>query len=79
MELVKKYFPFSFMEKEDASNLALALLIYLVAALAVSIVMWALGWIPFIKFIIWIAGGIAELYVVAGIAFAFLDFFKVLK
>lgn len=79
MELVKKIFPFSFMEKEDASQLALALLIYLVAALAVSLVMWVLGWIPIVKVLIWIAGGIAELYVVAGIAFTFLDFFKLLK
>ena len=79
MELLKKYFPLSFTEKKDLPALAVVLLFYLIALLAVGIVIWILNLIPVVCYIGWVIGSVAEAYVVAGAVLAALDYFKVIK
>lgn len=79
MELLKKYFPLSFTEKKDMPGLAVVLLFYLIALLAVGIVIWILNLIPVVCYIGWVIGSVAEAYVVAGAVLAALDYFKVIK
>ena len=79
MELLKKYFPLSFTEKKDLPALAVVLLFYLIALLAVGIVIWILNLIPVVCYIGWGIGSVAEAYVVAGAVLAALDYFKVIK
>ena len=79
MELLKKYFPLSFTEKKDLPALAVVLLLYLVALLAVGVVIWILNLIPIVKIIGWILGSVAEAYVLGGAVLAALDYFKVIK
>lgn len=79
MELLKKYFPLSFTEKKDLPSLAVVLLFYLVALLAVGIVIWILNLIPVVCYIGWVIGSVAEAYVAAGAVLAALDYFKVIK
>lgn len=79
MELLKKYFPLSFTEKKDLPALTVVLLFYLVALLAVGIVIWVLNLIPVVCYIGWVIGSVAEAYVVAGAVLTALDYFKVIK
>ena len=79
MELLKKYFPMSFTDKKDLPSLVVILLFHLVALLAVGLVIWLLNLIPFVRILGWIAGSVAEAYVVGGAVLAALDYFKIIK
>ena len=79
MELLKKYFPMSFTDKKDLPSLVVILLFHLVAMLAAGLVIWLLNFIPFVRILGWIAGSVAEAYVVGGAVLAALDYFKVIK
>ena len=79
MDMLKKYFPLSFTEKKDMPALVVILLFYLVAMLAVGVFIWILNLIPIVSIIGWVIGSVAEVYVVTGIVFATLDYFKLIK
>lgn len=79
MELLKKYFPFSFTEKNTLSSLVVILMYYLVAMMVAGLIFWIMSLIPIVDIIGWIIGPIAELYLVGGAVLAALDYFKILK
>lgn len=79
MDMIKAYFPFSF-DNKDVKTLLIKIAIYLVLGLIVSLVCSLIGLIPFIGPIIgWLVGTVVDLYCLAGIVFAVLDYFKILK
>lgn len=79
MDALKKYFPFSFAEKKDVVALVINVLIYLVVGALIGVVIKLLAWVPILGWIIGIAGGLVDLYIVIGVVLSFLDYFKVLK
>ena len=79
METLKKYFPFSFTDKKDVSDLIIRTIIYVVVAAAVGIVLGIIGKIPFVGILIHVIGTAFDLYVTATIVLMFLHYFKVIK
>lgn len=80
MDMIKKFFPFSFNFKEkDTNGLIVSIVIYIVLMLVSGVAMWLLGFIPLVNILTGIIGWIIEIYAVAGIVFAVLNFFNVLK
>ena len=78
MDILKMIFPFSFKAK-DSNGLVAAIIVYVVIAVAGAILLALLSKIPFIGVVFGILGGVVDLYAVAGIIFAVLDYTKVLK
>ena len=87
MELLKKFFPISFKYKNDGKDLAIGIIIYVVAAILAGVLIWLAtaitGWIPGVGDIIgWLLGivsSIVGLYALAGIVIEVLVFAKVIK
>lgn len=80
MDMVKKFFPFSFNFKtKDTNGLVVSIIIYVVAMLLSGVAMWLLGFIPVVNILTGIVGWIIEVYCVAGIVLSVLKFFDVLK
>lgn len=79
MDALKKYFPFSFTEKKDVVALVINVILYLIVGALIGIIIKLLAWIPILGWIIGIAGGLVDLYVLIGVVLSFLDYFKVLK
>lgn len=79
METLKKYFPLSFKEKGEISRLFIDILLYLAIALGVGLVMWIFSGIPVLNWMFGMIGVLAEVYVVAGIALAAVDYLKIVK
>lgn len=79
MDMIKAYFPFSF-DTKDVKTLLIKIAVYIVLELIVGLVCGLIGLIPLIGGIIgWLIGGVVGLYCLAGIVFAVLDYFKILK
>lgn len=78
METLKKIFPFSFGVK-DVASLVIKILIYIVVGAVIGFVLSVLGKIAIIGLIIRLVGTLVEIYILAGIVIAVLDFCKVLK
>ena len=78
MDMLKKFFPFSFNAK-DIGNLIIHIIIYLVAGVVGGWVLGLIGIIPFIGLITDLIGKLLGLYCLIGIALAVLDYFKLLK
>ena len=79
MENLKKYFPFSFTDKKDVSDLIIRTVIYVVVAAAVGLVLSVIGKIPFIGILVSVIGTAFDLYITATIVLMFLHYFKVIK
>ena len=79
MNLLKKYFPFSFRKKPETKELIIDILIYVIAGAIAGAVIGVLGQIKLIGWIFKIVGGVAELYVIAGIVLTVLDYKNLLK
>ena len=79
MNLLKKYFPFSFRKKPETKELIIDILIHVIAGAIVGAVIGIFANIPVIKLITGLAGTIAELYVIAGIVLTIMDYKKLLK
>lgn len=86
MDMLKKFFPYSFGAK-DTNSLVVKIVVYVVAAVLAGVVLWLAGaltgWIPVLGGIIGtllgIVGWVIEVYVVIGIVLLLLDYFKVIK
>ncbi len=78
MDMLKKFFPFSFGVK-DVANLIVKILIYIVAGAVIGFVIGILSNIPIVNLVTGIVGTLVEIYITAGIVIAILDFCKVLK
>ncbi len=78
METLKKLFPFSFGVK-DVATLIIKILIYVVVGAVLGFVLVILGKIPVVGLLTGIVGTLVEIYLLAAIVIAILDFCKVLK
>ena len=86
MDMLKKFFPYSFGAK-DVTALVIKIIVYVVAMVAGGLLLGLIGlisgWIPVLGAIIgWILGAIGtviEVYCVIGIVLSILDYLKVLK
>ena len=78
MELLKTLFPLSFGIK-DVANLIIKILIYLVIGVVVGFVLGLFSLVPVLGLIFSLLRAIVNLYLLAAIVIAILDFCKVLK
>lgn len=79
MDLLKKFFPFSFTTKNDITALVVNIIIYLAAGVLIGFAIKLVSIIPLIGFIVGLVGGVVDLYILIGIILSCLDYFKVLK
>ena len=79
MDMLKKFFPFSFKAKNNVAALVINLILYIVIGAVIGIVIGLLAAIPLVGIIIGIVGGLIDLYVLIGIVLSILDYLKVLK
>ena len=79
MDILRKFFPFSFIPKKDVAALVVNLIIYIVVGAVIVIVVGLLSKLPLIGFLISIAGSLISLYITIGIVLSVLDFLKILK
>lgn len=79
MELLKTVFPFSFQPKKDVAALVINILIYLAVGLVASLLIGLLSKINVLGLIVSLVGGLADLYVTAGVVLSVLDYTKVIK
>lgn len=78
MDMLKKIFPLSF-GASDVANLIIKILIYVVAGAVFGAIIGFFGGIPLIGMIVSIVCSLIDIYCLAGIVIAVLDFLKVLK
>lgn len=78
MDTLKKLFPYSF-NAEDVASLVIKIIVYLVVGAIAGFVIGIFGKLPLIGIIASLVGALAEIYILAGIIIAVLDFLKVLK
>jgi hypothetical protein len=85
MDMLKKFFPFSFNVKEkDITNLVVSIIIYVVAGVVVGLILGLIGSILGNLFFLlgWIVGipnTLFGLYCLLGIVISVLNFFNILK
>lgn len=72
MDMLKKYFPLAFKEKDGIVGLVINIIIHLFANAVAGLIIWLL---PFIAFL----GGIIGLYFTVSVVLSILDYFKILK
>ncbi|MBQ7888367.1 MAG: hypothetical protein IJ356_01255 [Erysipelotrichaceae bacterium] len=79
MEMLKKYFPFSFTEKKDIAAVIVNVLLHIVAGWVIGIVLGIAGILPVIGWVTGLAGALVEVYLFAGMVLSVLDYLKLLK
>ena len=78
MEMLKKFFPYSF-GAQDVAALVIKILVYIVVGTVAGFIIGLLGTIHIIGLIFSLIGALVELYVLAGVVIAVLDYLKILK
>lgn len=78
MNTLKKFFPLSF-GVNDLASLIIKIIIYLVLGAVIGFVLSIILFVPIINLLVGLAGTLAEIYILAGIVIAILDFCKVIK
>ena len=79
MDMLKKYFPYSFTEKKDVAALIINIIAYVVVGAVIGAVIGFLSGTPLVGWIIGILGTLVEIYVAAGIIISVLDYLKIIK
>ena len=79
MELLKKLWPFSFVNKKDVAALVINVIIHVLADVIIGVLIGVLVGIPVVGIIFSLLGSIIGIYITAGIVFTFLDYFKVFE
>ena len=86
MDMLRKFFPFSFKEKKDIAALIINVLLYIVAGVVIGFVLGLLGLLgaipvvgAILALVLGLVSSIVELYILVGIVLSFLDYFKVIK
>lgn len=81
MDTIKKLFPYSFTKKEDVKSLVINIVLHIVAAIVINVITTVLhivlGFLPLVGWLLSIVGGIVGLYLLVGIIFSLLNYFKV--
>lgn len=78
MDILKKVFPFSFGVK-DVASLIIKILVYIVVGVVIGFALFLLAHIPIVNLVVGLVGALVEIYLLAGIVIAILDFCNVLK
>lgn len=78
MEMLKKFFPYSFGAK-DIKELIIKIIVMVVVDAIAGVLIGILALIPIVGIIVGLVGGLVGLYFLIGIVLAILDYFKVLK
>ncbi|MBR2908090.1 MAG: hypothetical protein IKC26_09850 [Clostridia bacterium] len=87
MDTLKKFWPYAFKERTEGGQLAIAIIIYLVASIiagaVIGLATMLVAWIPvvgaLVGWLLGVVGSLVGLYCFAGLIFAILSFCKVLK
>ena len=80
MNILKKFFPFSFgVKTKEINSLIAGILIYVVIGIVMGALAGLLGNIPVLNVLVGILTGVLEVYCTAGIVFAVLKFVNVMK
>ena len=79
MDTLKKIFPFSFTQKDSIAALIINILIHLVVGVVVGFIIGLIGKLPLVGLIVALVGGLADLYITAGIVMSILNYCKVIK
>ena len=80
MDILKKLWPFSFVNKKDVASLVINVIIHVVGMIILTVLCWLIGIIPFVgRILAWLIGSVGDLYLTVGIVLTFLDYFKVIK
>lgn len=79
MDILKKLWPFSFVQKKDVTALVVNIIIHVIGFILIGVICWLIGFIPVIGGIAaWAIGSIVELYLLAGLIFSILNYCKIL-
>ena len=78
MDLLRKYFPYSF-RANDVGSLIVTILVYIIADVICGFVIGLLAKIPLLGVIFSLIGSLVGLYAFAGIVLSILVFVKVIK
>lgn len=80
MDILRKFWPFSFVQKRDVAALVINIIIHAVGLILMGVACWLIGHIPLVgNFSAWLIGSVTELYIAAGIVFSILDYCRILK
>lgn len=86
MDALKQIFPISYSYTKDGKSLAIGIIIQLVVGLIAGAVIWVAGLLTtlplvgaLIAWVLRIAGGLVDVYVIAGIVIQILVYTKVIK
>ena len=79
MDILKKYFPYSFKAKADISALAINIVIHIVVGVVVGFILSLIANLPLMGLLTGIVGTIVEAYLFVGIVLSALDYLKLLK
>ncbi len=79
MEMLRKFFPYSFAKKDGFTGLVINLIVYIVAGAIASVVIWLGTLIPIVGILMSILGSLLGLYILIGMILSVLDYLQVLK
>ncbi len=79
MDMLRKYFPYSFLKKDDFRGLVINILRHIVVAAVASIVIWLGSKVPFVGVVISILGSLVGLYILISMILSVLDYLQLLK
>lgn len=78
MDILKKWFPWSF-RANDVKSLIISILIYIAIGIVGGLIISLLIWVPLVGWLLGLVGGLLDLYTLVGIILAILEFAGVLK
>lgn len=78
MEKIKQLFPLSFRGAE-LKDMIVSILLYIAVAAVAGILLFVIAFIPIVNIVGGIVGAIVDIYIIAGIVLAVLNFLNVLK
>ncbi len=78
MDMLKKFFPLSFNNK-DVVSLVIKCIILLVVGLLIGYAIKLVSLIPIVGILVGFVGGVVDLYILISIVLAILDYLKILK
>lgn len=81
MDSIKKFFPYSFTKKEDVKSLVIMIVLHIVVTIVINAITTVLhivlGFLPLVGWLLSVVGGVIGLYLLVGIVFTLLNYFKV--
>lgn len=79
MDILRKIWPFSFVNKKDVAALVINVIIHVLVDIVIGVLIGLLSGIAIVGTVFSLLGSVVGLYITAGIVFSFLDYFKVFE